>query len=101
MKLSEFETPNQHIKNITFDGFKLDQYDQRDDDVIKVVHKITPPEKSESILVDFDSYHRMSMTDLRNFIKFYQKHNRFPNRKDVGSIAPLSSSDLHKVVNIS
>lgn len=92
MKLFEMASPN----NLSYFGFNLSQPEEREDDNIKIWHKVTLPNGKVEVL-DHSPYEVLDADTFRRYISFFKDHKRFPTREDIQSKGPLSASDLVKL----
>ena len=79
------------------DGFKLEQDEERDDDVIKIFHYITSPDGKKHF-IDHNPYNMISQATFDKYIAFYKKHKRFPRREDLHMRSPLNDKSIDELV---
>jgi hypothetical protein len=92
MKLNEL-VEHYGERKLEFDGFKLEQYDESDGDVVKIFHSIFSPDKKEHSL-DHSPYEWITLPMLKLYVKYYKEHGKFPNRDDVKAKGLLYGDDL-------
>ncbi len=96
MKLKELHESSykdsKHHK-LSYEGYKLRQDVQLEDDNAKVLHYITPAGGKE-ISVDHDPYEDMSQAAFEAQVKFYKDWGRFIDRKDLKSKSPPSNETI-------
>ena len=76
-------------------GFKLEQEEDDDGDVIKIFHYITDPTGKKHWL-DHNPYDRMDQKDFVNYVTYFKKHGKFPDRQDLNIFGPLDHDDIAK-----
>lgn len=76
-------------------GFKLEQEEDREEDNRKIFHYITDPSGKKHWL-DHTPYAYVSQEDFVNYVTYFKKHGKFPERKDLGMSGPLESKDVAK-----
>lgn len=85
----------QVLEQQTTAGFKLEQIPESDGDVTKIFHYITDPAGKRHWL-DHNPYDEMDQTDFANYVTYFKKHGKFPERKDLGIFGPLDAEDIAK-----
>ncbi len=76
-------------------GFKLEQDDQDEGDVIKIYHYITDPSGKKHWL-DHNPYDMIDPETFANYVKYFKKHGKFPDREDLNIFGPLDHDDVAK-----
>lgn len=94
MRFTEFLI-EQHGDITEYEGFKLEQYEDYEEDNTKIFHTIYTPE-GERHWIDHTPYEWLDKRDLAKYVEFYRKHGRFPERKDVhpSGSGPIRQEDL-------
>lgn len=94
MRFIEFLT-EQQSGTIEYEGFKLHQQENYEEDNIKIFHTIYTPE-GERHWIDHTPYEWLDKRDLAKYVEFYRQHGRFPEREDVdpSGFGPIHQEDL-------
>lgn len=97
MKLSELHESWRDSKHhtLSYEGYKLRQDVQLDDDNAKIFHYITPAGGKE-VSVDHDPYEDMSQKAFENQVEFHKNWGRFIERKDLNTKGPPNNELVGK-----
>lgn len=90
MKLTEI------AGDLSYFGFHLQQWEDREEDNSKIWHVVTSPTGEEFIL-DHSPYQWLQPDTFRRYVLFYKEHNRFPSRQDIDSTGPLDKEAIEKL----
>lgn len=69
--------------DLTYDGFKLEQYKEYSGNTGEIVHCVSKGGKHVATL-DHDPQQWIDESTFKKYIEFYQKHGRFPTRDNFG-----------------
>jgi hypothetical protein len=77
-------------------GFKLEQEEDREDDNIKIYHYITDPTGKKHWL-DHSPYEYIKSQTFADYVTYFKKHGKFPDRGDLNIFGPLHAEDVAKL----
>lgn len=86
------------MNSIQYDGYRLDQEEDREEDNVKIFHTIYDPRGKMLGTLDHSPYEYLDEDDLAVYVEFFKKHGRFPSRTNIDSRGPIHNEELHNII---
>ena len=83
---------------ITYQGFKLYEERELEEDNVKIWHTVYSPEGKSLDTLDHSPYEWIDEGTFAKYVDFYKKHGRFPTRTDIRPRGPLHNADLEDLI---